>query len=104
MGVVSAKLGDDRCAASAGWRPTGAVQSIPPVLGMPVGLEPMLMDRDVMVVPAECDQIRRVGSAAVTPRKDVVDLEPASAVAAVDHAPVAITVNDSSAQRGWDGS
>jgi hypothetical protein len=64
----------------------------------------MLMDRDVMVVPTEGDQIRRVGSAPVTPRNDVVDLEPASAVAAVDHAPVAITVNDGPAQRGRDGS
>jgi hypothetical protein len=71
---------------------------------MPVRLEPMLMNCDVMVVPAECDQILWVGSAALTPGNDVVDLEPAPAVAAIDHAPVAITVNDRPAQRGRDGS
>jgi hypothetical protein len=70
---------------------------------MPIGLEPVLVDGDVMVVPAEGDQIPRVGPPTLTPGNDVVDLEPIPTVAAVDDTPIAVTVKDGSAQLGRDG-
>ena len=79
------------------WRwSAGAAQPVSPVLGMPIGLEPMLVDGDVMVIPADGDQVLRVGSPTSTPGDDVVHLEPVPAVATVDDAAVPVTVDDGS--------
>jgi hypothetical protein len=64
---------------------------------MPIGLEPVLVDRDVMVVPAEGDQVPGVGPPSSTPGDDVVDLEPIPTVAAIDDTPIAVTMEDGSA-------
>jgi hypothetical protein len=39
-------------------------ESDTPVVGVAVSLEPLPVDHDLMVEPAESDQIRRVGRAA----------------------------------------
>jgi hypothetical protein len=67
------------------------------VLGVVVEGVAVLVDDDVVVVPAEGDQIVRVGGSALAPGGDVVDLEPVSAVTAVGGAPVVVAVDDGSA-------
>ena len=67
------------------------------VLGVAVEGVAVLVDDDVVVVPAEGDQIVRVGGSALAPGGDVVDLEPVSAVAGVGSALVAVAMEDGSA-------
>ena len=57
-----------------------------------------MMNRDVVVVPAERDEILRICRAAVAPRDDVMDLETISGSAAGDGAPVVVPVDDGSTQ------
>jgi hypothetical protein len=63
----------------------------------------MLVDGDLMVVPAEGDQVLRFGRSTPAPRDHVVDLEPVPTVTAVDDTPVTVTVKDGPAQLGRDG-
>jgi hypothetical protein len=67
------------------------------VFGVAVEGVVLLVDDDVVVVPAECDQIVGVGWPTLAPGGDVVDLEPVSALAAVGGAPVVVAVDDGSA-------
>jgi hypothetical protein len=67
------------------------------VFGVAVEGVVLLVDDDVVVVPAECDQIAGVGWPTLAPGGDVVDLEPVSALAAVGGAPVVVAVDDGSA-------
>jgi hypothetical protein len=64
---------------------------------MPIGLEPVLVDGDVMVVPAEGDQVLGVGPPTLAPGNDVVDLEPIPTATPVDYTPIAVTVENGSA-------
>jgi hypothetical protein len=64
------------------------------VFGVAVGGVVLLVDDDVVVVPAEGDQIVGVCPPSLAPGGDVVDLEPVSAVAAVGGAPVVVAVDD----------
>jgi hypothetical protein len=64
------------------------------VFGVVVEGVVLLVDDDVVVVPAEGDQIVRVSGPSLAPGGDVVDLEPVSAVAAVGGAPVVVAVDD----------
>jgi hypothetical protein len=73
------------------------------VLTVPIGLEPVLVDGDVMVVPAEGDQVVGIGGPTPAPGDHVVDLEPVPTVATVYDTPVSITVEDGPAQPGRDG-
>jgi hypothetical protein len=50
------------------------------------------MDCDVMVVPAQTDQIARVVIAAPGARHDVMGLDPVATLAAVDLAPPLVTL------------
>ena len=50
-------------------------------------VEPFPVDRYVMVVPAQSDQLVGVGPASVGPGSDVVDLEPVAAGATFHGAP-----------------
>jgi hypothetical protein len=61
---------------------------------MPVWLESVLMDSDVMVEPADGYEVSRVGPTALTPRDDVMNLKTVSAVTAVDSTSVAVATQD----------
>jgi hypothetical protein len=52
--------------------------------GVFIDLEASFVDGDVVVGPAECDQVVRVGHSYRHPRVDVVDFNPVGAVAPVD--------------------
>jgi hypothetical protein len=80
-----------------GWRPFGSFESDAAVFGMVVEGGVLLVDDDVVVVPAEGDEIVRVGWPTLAPGGDVVDLQPVSAVTSVCCAPVGISVDDGSA-------
>jgi hypothetical protein len=59
---------------------------------------------DVVVIPADGDQVVRVGETSPAPRDDVMHLEPASAAATVDDTSVAVSPDDGPPQKGRDGS
>ena len=61
------------------------------------------MDRDVVVIPAETDQIVGVGVASVGPRLDMVDFEPVSAGTAF-HGASTISVEDMTTQFAAHGA
>jgi len=52
------------------------------------------MDDDLVVVPAQGDQIVRVGGSTLAPGDDVVDLESVGAGTAVGRAEIAVAVDD----------
>ena len=64
------------------------------MFGVAVEVVAVLVDDDVVVVPAEGDQIVGVGLSVLAPGGDVVDLEPVSAGTAVGGAPVVVAVDD----------
>jgi hypothetical protein len=70
------------------------VESDASVFGVGVGLEALLVDDDVVVVPAEGDEIVWVCWSALAPGCDVVGLEPVAGVAAVCCAGVVVAVED----------
>jgi hypothetical protein len=61
---------------------------------MVVGGESLLVDVDLMVVPAEGDEIVGVGGSPLAPGDLVVDLETMGAVTTVGPAGVAVSVQD----------
>jgi hypothetical protein len=71
---------------------------------MAVCLESSLVDDDLVVEPAERDQIRGVGTSTFRPGHQVMDLEPVSAIAAVGSAHNAVAVDDGPAQGGRNGA
>ena len=54
------------------------------MFGVFVELEASFVDDDLMVEPAECDQILWVGPSALGPGGAVVDFDPVGGVASVD--------------------
>jgi hypothetical protein len=56
--------------------------------------ESLLVDDDLMVVPAEGDQIVRIGFTALMPGDEMVDLESTGAGTAVGPAHVSVAVED----------
>jgi hypothetical protein len=66
------------------------------MMGMTVGGESLLVDDGLMVVPAEGDQIVRVGGSALAPGDEMVDLGSMAAGTAVGLAGEPITVEDES--------
>jgi hypothetical protein len=61
---------------------------------MSVDLEALFVDDDVMVEPAEGDEIVGIGGSALTPGDDVVDLESVVTGTAVSGAGVGVAVED----------
>jgi hypothetical protein len=61
---------------------------------MVVGLEPLLVDDDLVVVPAQADQILRIGGTPLRPRHEVMDLKTVGAGTAVGGAAVPVAVED----------
>jgi hypothetical protein len=64
------------------------------VFGVAVGLEASLVDDDLVVEPAEGDQVLGIGGSALAPGDDVVDLEPVGVGTAVGSAGVPVAVED----------
>ena len=93
-GCVVGVVGKGPLSGCAGRGPFGSSEPDSSVFGVAVDLESSLVDDDVVVVPAEGDQILGVGGPALRPGDDVMGLEPVSAVAAVGGAPVAVAVED----------
>jgi hypothetical protein len=71
-----------------------SMESDPSVFGMVIGGESLLVDDDLMVEPAEGDEILGVCGSALAPGDLVVDLEAMVAVAAVGSAGVAVSFQD----------
>jgi hypothetical protein len=61
---------------------------------MVVGLEASLVDDDLVVVPAQGDQILRIGGTPLRPRHEVMDLKTVGAGTAVGGAAVPVAVED----------
>lgn len=59
-----------------------------------LGGESLLVDDDLMVVPAEGDQIVRICSPTLAPGDEMMDLESVGAVTAVTDTHVAVAVED----------
>ena len=59
------------------------VESDPAAVGVQDDLEVSFVDDDMMVVPAEDDELVLVGRAALCPGGEMVDLEPVAALASV---------------------
>jgi hypothetical protein len=74
------------------------------MVGMWFGGESLLVDDDLMVVPAEGDQIVRVGGSALAPGDEMVDLESMRAGTSVGLAREPVAVEYESSQGWWDGS
>jgi hypothetical protein len=68
-----------------------------------VETHPHHVNGDVMVIPAEGDQIVRVVVAAAGSLPDVMGLETVSASTSVDLASSLVAVQDRAANRWWDG-
>jgi hypothetical protein len=74
-----------------------SMESDPSVFGMVIGGESLLVDDDLMVEPAEGDEILGVCGSALAPGDLVVDLEAMVAGTPVSLADMSVTVEDESA-------
>jgi hypothetical protein len=63
---------------------TGFSESDSPGFGVFVELEALFVDDDLMVEPAECDQVFGIGFSALGPGGFVVDFDPIGGVASID--------------------
>jgi len=70
-------------ARSVRWFRFGPAESDPTMVGVSIDLKTSLVDDNVMVEPAEGDQIIRVGRAALRPGGFMVCFQPVSGIAAV---------------------
>ena len=95
---------DHRCDRAGGW--SGVVLGDEPSpVGGTVGVDPEshLVDGDVMVIPAEGDEVVRFVVAAPGPLVDVVGLEPVAASASFDGTLPLVPPQDIAPDDGGDG-
>ena len=70
------------------------MESDPAAVGVQDDLEPAFVDYDMMVKPAEDNELVLVGTAALRPGGEMVDLEPVGAGTSVGGAGVVVAVDD----------
>jgi hypothetical protein len=64
------------------------------MLGMVVGLKASLVDDNLVVVPAQGDEVLRVGGSVFAPWDEMVDLETVGALTSVCPTAVPVAVDD----------
>ena len=70
--------------------------------GLGVDRPSLLVDHDMMVIPAHGDQVVRIVSPACRIRDEMMRLQPCLGLTAGDHTPMAVTLDDPPADRSWN--